>query len=653
MLVLLYIYTPFFGEITLSCEKGTMNNNNDFEQISRLAAEMCKDILRQLLNYDNSIFAYDDIYVSGSMVAVCVAMARAKVFLKEDISIHMGNVMSFFNDVDMYSTNKMKLLITLPQLLDFRRGDIVNVVFDRIEEILDTYDCTMVKCAYHLASNKLVGYDQHYVDTMMTRNPVFEVNRINTLTRFEKLEKRAREWFKGIVKLGETSNTTIQLTGISSHNDDDNTLPSAGCLSIGEWYGNRLCVGCKKVFKCDFHKSFAYHAYVCNDCYKISVTVLQSHLNAGNQYRDKSVLVIGGSSGVGRVIVEELIKLDVEKLTVTTRRDLKNIIHIKNEKYIQFTIGESKNQLLFNALAEADVIIFNAWPMVEGDINNWTHTINNFPQDEFYKRFQVINGYVIFLNLMAEAIRKAQTSGNAKHRMFVMMDSDETKYCRGKIMTGRHLICNMTKACQKMATGTIAKQLAFLNVRVIFYDPGWLSISMPPNNLDEDIMSTTTPSVLEAYITSKTLGCEKKKPNTDVEVAYSTSKQARLDQYLCNQVENCRLSVMCLLHTCVSGWVGSTFCAKKRRPNYTTFVEIGQKYSYYSTLEAIHSHVKLLNQHIASSHVWVRNADEELYKRWYPPTENDVDWVMSAAKKRKLSSSNYIIRSVEYRYSWP
>ena len=690
-------------------EEEKMDPAFQWDDIKTLAEELCEQFMFSQIHETpvegliGQVKGYSDLYLAGSFVSSCVARARDILSGKRSYEDPTNPWVPQNNDYDIYSCNKMALMHAIPGLMIHKsKMDSVNVKFTDVSEVLTTYDCLMNKCSYHPYSGKLTGYGDEYVAEMIKHSPHFPVRRLTTDVRFTKIVDRSINWFGGYVTLTPDADKYFADGGSDDHDEqrrarkEQRGTHRAGVICIKKWFGNRTCVGCKLVFESDFNKCFMYHAYVCNDCYRIAAPFLKSALkNTQKEVENMKVVVFGGATGIGKVIVTELVKGKWGKVTATTRnlRTMMSKDFVCGARYMSYNIkeGEMSDPAMIEAVTEADVVIFNAWPTVEGDINNWNHDISQFPFNTFVDdRVPVITGFVKFVNQYYSLVEAAQFK-SPKHRSFVMMDADESKYVTGKLMTGSHLMCNMAKGCQKMVLGTCTEQLAFLNVKVEFFNPGWMSVIAPAQNehmidyengkarsmeykihinikrgkvLVVDDNGVTTPhnnGENAIYVKPKNRTAygsdsdsDSNKPDETVEELQSEAVLQRAEvthKFLCRKHQNTKMAVRCLIYgiTCCAGTEKSfSFMKRTDEDDVPMFPQMGKDSSYYKTLERICQRknavtVEALREHISESpnELWKINAG---MVDTVPPYVNpanalpETDWVrvMHHVRKDKI-----------------
>ena len=448
-------------------------------------------------------------YIGGSFVAYAHASVLKGFTTFRDAWEGMEN---HPNDIDVYSKNSLRFRQThLSTIMGVNSKmscnsddytnyllrlsmDVVTIYFETFTSILNGYDCTMTMLGYQPNTRTLYS-TQEYSEGLMKNT--FYVIKSSTIERLEKIQKRCKSWYNDaelIINVGCHSGGYGALSSSGSNATIDCKAPKmderfrGGVIHGNCWFGSRCCVSCGVVHSESFIQQVYFHCYMCTECKKNVENVIQSHVHDQNieAFKGKSVLVVGGRKNFGKSIVEYLSTLQLSKLYVTSRhRQLITIEDIYSNRHrVRFDLDDSRTftNLPIN---DIDVIIFNAWPTVEGNIHNWTHTLNQWPHDTYVERCHTVEGYAMFLRYLIENKPVNKTI------WYISMDADESRF-EGKLMHGRHLALNASKCAQKQITFSMGEILAGNKIYTMFYDPGWLSIDVKHKDIEKEFKNTLT-----------------------------------------------------------------------------------------------------------------------------------------------------------------
>ena len=422
-------------------------------------------------------------YVSGSCVAFCIAKMK-----NGSAASHVYDVPK---DVDIYVKNPINALRKIPKLYCLVGvADLVAASFDDIYQILDGFDCDMVRAAINLADETLHTYHIAKKRLMDDKNPTFELYRANTVQRLVKLQRRAKLWFHGTLDTSKVSCLQDGNMFSSFSNDDDlgkgNLLShpnspyrvyAVGVRSATTFFGSRTCVGCHAVIK-DGFDAFRHHAYICDDCHETAGRRLKAIFDDRCE-GDAKIVVVGGRSGVGRVISERLLAAGVKprNLTISYHNPLVTPLH-PDILYVRYDMTDNPvDRSVVDAMLKADVVVFNAWRTAEENSKHWVHDASGFDEAEFDKKAEVLKSFCRLLSELTLAlIEKTKYCDDQAFRKFVIIDADEAKtHPENKIQSGKHYVCNIFKYGQTQMVHTLIEQFAALRVDVLFYDPNWVS----------------------------------------------------------------------------------------------------------------------------------------------------------------------------------
>jgi NAD(P)-dependent dehydrogenase (short-subunit alcohol dehydrogenase family) len=129
--------------------------------------------------------------------------------------------------------------------------------------------------------------------------------------------------------------------------------------------------------------------------------------------------------------------------------------------------------LLDHIATKTDILVLNATKTLDEDESVWNTTLGTFNKSLVLDRITVnLFGYVEFLN---HVLRARWAAGTTKPMVVVYVDANESKF-DGKMVDGKHLELNVAKAAVKQVFYTNAKLFTKLNMAVLCYDPGWLSL---------------------------------------------------------------------------------------------------------------------------------------------------------------------------------
>jgi hypothetical protein len=179
--------------------------------------------------------------------------------------------------------------------------------------------------------------------------------------------------------------------------------------------------------------------------------------------------VIGGINGFGRIIVDTSRKYD--NTVFATGRSCN-----ESAMTTRFELGQPVSPSLYQMIDQSDVLIMNATKTLEGDESVWNTRLSTFDASLLIDRIQTnVMGYVKLLQqLCAHRVNLLEHRQTIHPLVMIYVDANESK-CENKMVDGKHLELNIAKSAVKQILYTNYNLLTKLNIKVVCYDPGWLS----------------------------------------------------------------------------------------------------------------------------------------------------------------------------------
>lgn len=399
------------------------------------------------------------LYIGGSFVSYMFAQWNG----------HTDPLPSPPNDLDIYTTSHLQAIQSFNERIDQWKildtnGSIINFISTKyfkshkvqlitaetdnfMDEVLGLYDCSMVAIGYHPASHQILIHPR-FTESLKTGVFTCDLRR-TTRERQVKLTERAHVWY----------HRTIAFSGDSSVLFDPTSYYASGLdLSV-------LSETTPPKYLQLFH-----HLYRCLVCHSMTdnliCTVCQPSLLSSKPSVPPVMTVIGGLNGFGKIIAD-------------LSRQWGSIVHAtgRHSEELPFHLGQPMSQELLNKIDHSSVLVLNATKTLDGDETVWNTHLSTTNVTLLWDRLQVnLLGY---LRLVQELCGH-RTSQMVNQRRplppltVVYVDANESKN-ETKMVDGKHLELNIAKSAVKQIFYTNVHLLTKLNMKVICYDPGWLS----------------------------------------------------------------------------------------------------------------------------------------------------------------------------------
>jgi len=267
----------------------------------------------------------DNVYIGGSL----------PFMLFNNRGLSSSEISKIIDDIDIYTTNAPLLIRNINK--KFKVNNLiktgVNIKFNIEEcekplqiitsyfesfndEVLDGYDCDLVRVGYHPASSKFIIHDRFIVG-LKTRTFIVYYERSNN-GRIQKLKDRAHKYFASTIEVvKETEDGDYR-----PYWKKKNPVKTLSDVGTSPPY---IQLYCNKYKCCLCHNISEYLL-----CKKCEVLIDKYHTNTKfDNFKLDTLTVFGGVNGLGKIIADEAEIMGIK--TSRTSRTVKNIKDCEDE----------------------------------------------------------------------------------------------------------------------------------------------------------------------------------------------------------------------------------------------------------------------------------------------------------------------------------
>ena len=277
----------------------------------------------------------ENIYIGGSL----------PFMIFNDKNLSGFEILKIIDDIDIYTTNapllirninkkfKVNNLIKTGVNIKFniegceKPLQIITSYFESFnDEVLDGYDCDLVRVGYHPASSKFIIHDRFIIGLKRQTFTVYYERSNNG--RIQKLKDRAHKYFSSTIEIvKETENGDYR-----PYWKKKNSVKTISDVGTSPQY---IQLYCNKYKCCLCHNISEYLL-----CKKCEVLIDKYHTNTKfDNFKLDTLTVFGGVNGLGKIIADEAELMGIN--TSRTSRTVKNIKSIsKYEDDIEYDIED-------------------------------------------------------------------------------------------------------------------------------------------------------------------------------------------------------------------------------------------------------------------------------------------------------------------------
>jgi hypothetical protein len=378
-----------------------------------------------------------------------VKLGKETSLIPRDIDIYTENHVLAIRHL-LQNINKFKIISIGPGMITMkatRRN--IHFIFAEaksfMDDVLGLYDCSMVRIGYYPTTGEFIMHPT-FLESVKQKKFVCDKNFTEEDRRI-KLKQRAAAWYDSEIEFKN---------GTDPINYDDNTTNSTDIADLIYTNPPNYLQLFHNKYRCLICKQIA-DTLICQGCSKIFHTKHVDDCISG-----KTITVIGGINGFGKIISSTLGKKNKVFATGTNPDETPNTT--------KFQFNKPVNQKLQDFIIQSDICILNATKTLDNVESVWNTTLRTFDKNLLMDRVETnVCGYAEFIRELVKIKIK-----NTKPLTIVWIDANESK-TKGKMTDGKHVELNVAKASVKQLLYTFADIFLKLGIKIILYDPGWMS----------------------------------------------------------------------------------------------------------------------------------------------------------------------------------